>query len=90
MITQEETMMPSRVEPKRNQSDVKNALFTIPSNGKKNKAVGVENPRAHYWRIARSLEGLDALCDKANHASHASFATHVEPVGLEAGDQLFG
>jgi hypothetical protein len=36
------------------------------------------------------MEGLDALCDKANHAAHASFAADVEPVGLEAGDQLFG
>ncbi len=33
---------------------------------------------------------LDALRDKANHASHTSFAADVEPVGLEAGDQLFG
>ena len=86
MITQEETMMPSRVEPKRNQSDVKNALFTFPSNGQK----GTENKwgwnysTAPHSRIAPQWRRLDALCDKGKHHASSFSASRrtLEPVEI--------
>ena len=43
MITQEEIMMPSKIEPKRNASEIKNESLIFSSNGKKinNRANGI-------------------------------------------------
>jgi hypothetical protein len=54
---------------------------------------GTFGPTSEFSGAANGRElcrRLNALRDKANHTSHASFAADIEPVGLEASDQLFG